>query len=69
MCGCCMCRRHRSVPQALLLGGCHLLVALTATGGGDATALHLLLNHEARLCHAGRRFVRAQRQLALRRKH
>ena len=67
--GCCMRRRHRSMPQALLLSGCHLLIALTATGGGDATALHLLLDQEARLRHAGRHLVRAQRQLALRRKH
>ena len=66
---CCMCRRHRGMPQALLLGGCHLFIALTAAGGGNATALHVLLNHEPRLCHAGRRIVRAQRQLALRRKH
>ena len=65
-------RRHRSMPQALLLSGCHLLIALTAAGGGDATALHLLLDHEARLRHAGARAgtsVRAQRQLALRRQH
>ena len=65
MCGCCMRRHHRSVPKALLLGGCHLLITLTAACGGGATALHLLLNYEARLSHARRRFVRAQSQLAL----
>ena len=57
------------MPQALLLSGCHLLIALTAAGSGDDTPLHLLLNQEARLCYAGWHLVRAQRQLALRRKH